>query len=164
MCGIETRRQWKYEVRPHKSEFSVAPIDRVSGESRFVAEILHVMATVPTVTINTAHPRDTDTRSMRKIRCHPFDNLAYDLVTRNQQWPNRRQISFNDMQIGTANSTRKNPEQNMSRLEFRTWVVPNLKEWSDSISRRRESCCFQLRSSFCGREPRSMPRTSIIPG
>jgi hypothetical protein len=50
-------------------------------------------------------------------------------MTGNELRLKRRQISFNDVQIGTTNSAGYDAQQHVPRLKRRTGHVPDLKKW-----------------------------------
>jgi hypothetical protein len=62
-------------------------------------------------------------------------------VAGNEPRANRRQISFGNVQVGPANATRKNSQQQIAGLRFRTGNILNLKEWFGRCSARDKDGC-----------------------
>lgn len=72
--------------------------------------------TEPAITIHTAHPGNTDTRTGGQIRRGSFDHFPDNLMAWNQSWPNRRQISFHNVQVSAANPASHDSKQHMPGL------------------------------------------------
>jgi hypothetical protein len=85
---------------------------------------------VPAIAIDTAHPGNADPRSERQLRGRAFDHFPDDLMTGNESRPQRRQISFNDVQVSATDSAGNHPKQNMSGCELWTGDILNIKERS----------------------------------
>ena len=68
------------------------------------------MVAVPAVAIYTAHPGNTDSRSQLQLGGCAFDHFPYDLMAGNESRPNRRQIFFHDVQIGSTHSAGDDPK------------------------------------------------------
>jgi hypothetical protein len=127
---VQTCWQGKCEVCAHEDILGIVPVHRISSERRPITRIFYSVKTVPAVTIYTAHPRDSDMRSDRQLRCLPFDHLSYDLMTRNRVWPDRWQVLLNDVQISTTNATGNNFEHDVPGLKLWTRNVLNFKDLS----------------------------------
>lgn len=143
MCVIQTSWQRKGEVRAHEDEFGVTSIHRVSGENRFIAQILHFMTAIPAITVHTSHPGNPHSRSDRQLRGRTFDYLSNDLMSGNERRLNRRQILFHDVQISPANSAGKNAKQNAPSLKLRTRNILGFEELSSCRARGCENGGFQ---------------------
>jgi hypothetical protein len=73
---------------------------------------------VPATTINTAHPRNSHTRADWQFGCGAFDHFPHDLMPRNDLRFKRRQIFFDNVEIGPAHAAGSDAKQNMSGLRF----------------------------------------------
>jgi hypothetical protein len=85
---------------------------------------------IPAITIDAAHPRNTDPGPPRQLRCLAFDDLSYNLVTRDESRLNRWQIALNDVQVSTADPASDDPKQHVSRHELGLRNILNLKKGS----------------------------------
>jgi hypothetical protein len=117
---IQSGRQGINEVPSHCHEFSVAAVHRISRERRLVAQILHFVTTEPAIAVDAAHPGNADARSDRQVRGRALDDFSDDLMTRGKPRPQRRQIPFDDMQVGATNSASQHSQQHMPGFDFRT--------------------------------------------
>jgi len=82
---VETGGQGKCEIGADERVFGVASVDAIAGEDRLIAEIFHVVAAVPAVAIDAAHPGNADARAGRELAGQQigrgaFDDFADDLV------------------------------------------------------------------------------------
>src|SRR5215831_4842346 len=75
----------------------------VAGERRRIAKILHVVMAVPTSSIDTAQPAHTNSRSHGQGSVS-LDDIAYDLMSRDQVGKSRRKFSFDNVQVSTTNA------------------------------------------------------------
>jgi hypothetical protein len=66
--------------------------------------------TEPAVVIDAAHPGNADTRSQLQLLGRAFDYLSHDLMTGNNSRPNRRKLSFNDVQVSPTHSASDDPQ------------------------------------------------------
>jgi hypothetical protein len=130
MYVIQPSGQRKGEIGAHEDILGIASIHRVSGEGGPIAQIFHVVMTVPAIAIDTAHPGNADPRSERQLRGRAFDHFPDDLMTGYELRSKRRQISFNDVQVSATDSAGNHPKQNMSGCELWTGDILNIKERS----------------------------------
>jgi hypothetical protein len=73
---------------------------------------------VPATTINTAHPRNSYPRADWQFGCGAFDHFPHDLMPGNDLRFKRRQIFFDNVEIGPAHAAGSDAKQNMSGLRF----------------------------------------------
>jgi hypothetical protein len=111
---VEGCRKWKNEILSCQSVLGISSIHGVAGEGWGIAEIFHAVATVPTGSVRSTDPGNTDARSGCQ-RLGAMYNFADDLVAGNYISAARRKFSFHDMQIGSADTTRVHAQQNMTR-------------------------------------------------
>jgi hypothetical protein len=78
-----------------------------------------MMPAKPAVAVDTAHPRDSNARSRRQIGGCAFRHFADNLVPRDDARMKRREIAFDDVEVGAANSASNYLDYNMSWLQFR---------------------------------------------
>jgi len=76
------------------------------------------MAAIPAVAIDASHPGDTDASSHWQSFGCSLDHLAHNLVAGNQFGKKRRQITFDDVQIGAANTAGLHTEQEIARCRL----------------------------------------------
>jgi len=127
---VEACGQWKGEVRARENILGIASVYRVSSKRWPVTQIFHSVTAVPAISVDAAHPGDPDPRSQRQLRGRAFDYLSYDLVAGNEPWLNRRQISLNNVQVGTTDPAGNYPKQHISGLELGARDVHDLQEGS----------------------------------
>jgi hypothetical protein len=65
-----------------------------------------------------------------------MNNFADDLVTGNYLRAPRRQFSFHDMQIGSADTTRSHAQQNMTRWDARQRSIADFQWMGGDFSGR----------------------------
>jgi hypothetical protein len=106
------------------------------------------MTAVPAIAVHATHPGNADSRSERQICGCAFDYLSHDLVARNELRSKRRQISFNDMQIGATDAASNDFEQNMPSFKVGPGSVRDLKELRSFRARGRKDGSFQFPQSF----------------
>ena len=94
-----------------RDEFGIAAIHRVAGEDRPIAQIFHRMTAIPAITIHAAHPGNAHARADRRLRAFTSDNFADDLMPGNQLRAKRREIAFDDVQVGSADATGEDAKQ-----------------------------------------------------
>jgi hypothetical protein len=106
------------------------------------------MMAIPAAPINSAHPRNTDTRSQWQLSRRAFDHLPNDLVTRNELRPNRRKISFDNVKISSTNPASEDPKQNMPSCKLWPGYIRHVDELSRCYVCRGKNSSFQLPLSF----------------
>jgi hypothetical protein len=70
-------------------------------------------AAIWTSSINATHPGNADACANRKIRRPALHNVADDLMPRNERRAQGRQFAFDDVEVGPADTTSANVEQNL---------------------------------------------------
>jgi hypothetical protein len=71
----------------------------------------------PAVTVDAAHPRDSDARSHGQFRGCAFHHFADNLMPWDDARMKRREVAFDDVKVGAANSAGNDFDHNMFRLE-----------------------------------------------
>jgi hypothetical protein len=117
-----------------------------------IAKILHLMLAEPAVAIGAAHPGDTHARSYRHCVGSPFHYFSNDLVSWDQVSPEHRQIAFDNVEVGTTDTARDHPQQNMSRLKLRARNILNTKAIPFSRELTVIDGCFH-ESTYQGSKP-----------
>jgi hypothetical protein len=84
-----------------------------------IAEVLHVVLAEPTGAVDPTEPSDADTRSERQVRGCAFYYLADNLMAGDDLRLDGRQIAFDDVEIGAADTTGDDLEQDLSGLRLR---------------------------------------------
>jgi hypothetical protein len=84
MDVIQAGGQWESEVGARKGILRVSTVHCISSKCRVITQVFHAVVAVPAITIDTAHPGNTDACSLRQIRRCAFDHLAHDLMARNE--------------------------------------------------------------------------------
>jgi hypothetical protein len=115
---VEIFRKRCNEIVASQCEFRVATVNRIAGEGRFVAEILAAQAAITAGAIGAADPRNAHASAHRKLRCGSAGDLSDDLVTRNQRPASYWQFPFDNVQIGPADATGPDPDQDVPRYRF----------------------------------------------
>jgi hypothetical protein len=85
--------------------------------------------------------------SRRQLSCCACDDLADDLMTWNELRLQRREISFNDVQVGTTNPAGNDAKRYVPRLHRRTGTSRILG--NDSVAERSDekTAAFIFRAS-----------------
>lgn len=122
---VQLRRERVNKVRARGGVLGVTTVDGVSSESWRVAKIFHTAAAIRTITVDSAHPGNADARAKRQFIGSALHNFTHDLMARNERSLPRRQLSFSDMQIGTAHSAGANAKQDL------TWTCLGLRNLFD---------------------------------
>jgi hypothetical protein len=91
------------------------------------------MAAEPTIAIYPAHPGNADAGSERQLWSRAFRYFADNLMTGNDAQLDWRQVSFDDVKIGAANTTGNDLEEHGSRLRPRPRDIfdRNPSAWSN---------------------------------
>ena len=79
-----------------------------------IAEVLHIVAAEPAIAVYPAHPGDAHARSDGQLRGCASDHFADYLMARNDARANGLKIAFDDMEIGAADATGMDFEQDFS--------------------------------------------------
>src|SRR5919198_1984892 len=91
-------RQWKAKALVDDRELGVATVDVVTREAGAVAKVLAVRATEPAFAVGAREPRDPDSPGLAHHR-------ADDLVPDHERKLPVRQLSVDDVEVGTADRT-----------------------------------------------------------
>jgi hypothetical protein len=98
-------------------ELGVAPIDRVTGKTRLIAEIFAAIAAIQALATGPGKPGDANpTACLESL--HPTSqrhHLAHDLVAGNEGQFRFRQLSVHHVEIRATNSARPDTNQNLAR-------------------------------------------------
>jgi hypothetical protein len=97
----------------------VATVDGVSGKDRRIAQVFEPATAIEAISVDSSNPGDTDASSLRQLAGRALDDLSYDLMTGDQRLLAERQVSFGDVEIGSADAAGTNPEKNLARGELR---------------------------------------------
>jgi hypothetical protein len=84
MDVIQAGGQRESKVGARKGILRVSTVHRISSKCRVITQVFHAVVAVPAITIDTAHPGDTDACSQRQVWGCAFDHLPHDLVARNE--------------------------------------------------------------------------------
>jgi len=128
MHVIQTGRQRKSEVRARQGIFGIASIYGISSEGRPITEILQSVTAVPAIAIYATHPGNTGSGSQRQLRGRTLNHLSDNLMARNELRFKRRQVPFNDVQVGTTDPAGNHPKQDMPGFKLWTRDILHLKE------------------------------------
>ena len=123
----EPRGKREREIRSDQSILGISAIHVVSRENRRVTEIFHSPKAVRTTVIHAAHPRHTDAHSWPEAGRLTSHNLAYNLMSGDDDVPNARKFTCSDMQI------RSNTPQ--ARTRRSRWRLVTSGEGISPISR-----------------------------
>jgi hypothetical protein len=116
---IESCRQWNNEIATRASEIGVAAVNGVAGESGRVTEILVTLEAIPAGSVRAADPGHAHASAEWKCRRGSACNLTDNLVTGYQWLAPGGQFALDNMQIGPANTTSPDPDQNVTARQFR---------------------------------------------
>ena len=116
MQVIESRRKREHEIGAGKGVLCITTVNGVAGESRRIAKVLASKPAILTGSVGTAYPGDANTRASRQLGRSSVNDLADDLMTGNVLFADRRQFAFDNVQVGPANTTGTNTQQNVARL------------------------------------------------
>jgi hypothetical protein len=107
-----------------------------------IAKILHLVFAEPAVPIRSAHPRDANAAALRYSLGSTLYNLTDDLMAWNQSRTKRGEITLNDMQVGTADTTSDDTQEYMTRLKLGTRNLFDAKMIALCIRYAVVDCCF----------------------
>jgi hypothetical protein len=141
---IQRWRQFEDEISARECVFGVASIDRVSGENRSIAKVLHIFLAIPARAIDSPDPGDADAGSNGKLGCGSIDDVANDLMTWNKLCLTRRQFAFDDVQVGPANAASTYTQENVSGNELRRRNVGDLQRTLENILRGIQHSRFHV--------------------
>ena len=121
MCGVQTGWQREGVARVGQGKLCVSACALVAGESCLVAEVFLAGAAVGALAAGPAQPGHTHPLSYRDV-LHPGpggNDLANDLVPRDDRVSKRWQVAIHDVQVGAAHPTGVHPEQNLPQAGTR---------------------------------------------
>jgi hypothetical protein len=104
---VEFGKERVGEVGADEGVFGVASVDGVAGEGGVVAEIFFVAKTEGAGAVGATDPGDADAGA---FGC-AVDDFADDLVTEDEGFLNERQVAFEDVEIGAADSAGEDAEE-----------------------------------------------------
>ena len=111
----------------------IAAINGVSSEDRRVAKIFQAAATVGTISINAANPRNADARAKGQLGGGAIDDISNDLVPRDEWALPLRELSLNNMQIGSAHAAGANPKKHVVCCQLWLGNFLDLKRLFDGL-------------------------------
>lgn len=124
---VERCGQRENKVSPGNCVLRIPSRDGVPGESGRVAEIFQTSLAVGASTVGSAEPGNADARAAGNFFRGAADNFTDDLMAWNHARLLGRQVAFDDMQIGAANTTGTHSQENMSDVELRSCDVGDLQ-------------------------------------
>jgi hypothetical protein len=71
------------------------------------------MPAIPASPVDAADPGNADAGAQGDFWRRAFDDLTYDLMTRNQGLVKLRKFAFDDMQIGSADAAGPHPQKHL---------------------------------------------------
>ena len=136
---VEFGRKFEHKVVACGRILGVTAVDGVSGEDGGIAEIFEAAVAVRANSIHTANPGDSNARAQWQLTRSALDNITNNLMSGNERFLSRRQLSLLDVQVGTADSASANPQQNAARRELGFGMLLDLKR----VFRRSQDGGFQ---------------------
>jgi hypothetical protein len=113
------RRDREAKTLVGNGELRVPAVDVVPGEARALAQVLAFGVAVTTHAAGPTQPRNPDAVADAKTVAGPRRNdLANDLMSRNERQAWFLQITVDDMEIGSADAACSDPNQNLIRARF----------------------------------------------
>jgi hypothetical protein len=123
------------------------------------------VAAVPAAPIHAADPGDTGPASQRQLCGRAPGYFAHDLVTGDELRPNRRQISFGNVEVSPANPARKDPQQHVASLQLRAGDLLNLnKRLGRPAPRDKNGCLHVLLPTWDAGNQATVPSCLFILG
>jgi hypothetical protein len=158
---IEGGWEWVGEVGANEGVFGIATVDGVAGEGEIVAEVFFTANAEGAGAVGAADPGDANAHAGGGIGCGTVDDLADDLVAEDEGFVGEREVAFEDVEVGTADSAGEDLEEEMVRCERRDRKIFELKRlvgvqdgsfhlMGSSRRRRRRSPWMTLIRNDCG--------------
>jgi hypothetical protein len=94
------------EVHAGIDVFAIPAIEVVAGELRVIAQVLGTMSAIPACLVGATQPRDANPHAERALDRGPIDDLADDLVARDEGITAWLELAGTNVEIGTTNGTR----------------------------------------------------------
>ena len=141
---IQLSGQREDKVRAGGCVFRITTVHRIASERGRVAEVLFAALTIPAGAVGAADPRHAHARAQRQLGCRAGDDVAHNLVSGYERDAPLRQFAFGDMQVGPANATGADFQQDVSRGRLRLRHVFNLQR---ALGDRRRACSERRPSS-----------------
>src|SRR2546428_7339950 len=114
---IERRRDWEAKISARESVSGIAAVNRVAGEGREVAEVFCIAEAIRASAVSPADPGDAHTCAMRKAI--PGDDLADDLMARDDSGIAGREFALDDVQVGAADAAGEHSQQKVAGFRVR---------------------------------------------
>jgi hypothetical protein len=114
---VEGVGQWVDKVGADDGVLGVASVDGVAGEGGVVAEVFFLAEAEGAGAVGAADPGDADTGVCGEFGSGAFKYLAYDLVAEDEGLVDEGEISFEDVEVGAADSADKNSKEDVIRDE-----------------------------------------------
>jgi len=123
------------EVGADEGVFGVAPVDGVAGEGGVVAEVFFVAETEGAGAVGSADPGDAYAGACGEFGGRAFDQFADDLVAGDEGLVDEREIAFEDVEVGAADSAGEDAEEDVvggeggaRDLFDREWLVGGVED------------------------------------
>ena len=128
MQVVESIAQRVGKVCAGDNSRGISPIDIVTSIDRIVAEILATVEAESARAIGAAEPRNTNTRpdGERNVGRDGGDH-ADDLMPGHDRRMVGLQVTFDDVEIGAANTARSNRDENLTCLQRRNIALLDVK-------------------------------------
>lgn len=133
MQVVEFGRKPEHKIVPGRGIFGIAAVNGVSSKDRRVAKIFQATATVGTISINTANPRDTDARAEGQLGGGAVDDISDNLVAWDEWTLSLWQLPFDNMQIGAAHPARANSKKYLICCKLWPGSLFDLKRLFDGL-------------------------------
>jgi hypothetical protein len=111
---VESSRQRVDKVVASESVLRITTGNCVTSKYWRIAKILETFLAIRARPISSAQPRDTHARTKRELIRSAIDYLAHDLMSGYESDLLWRQLAFNDVQVGAADSASTDAKQYVS--------------------------------------------------
>jgi hypothetical protein len=139
---VERGGQREYEIRTGERVFRVTSVDAVSGKGRRVAKVFQTVPAIPAASIHAAHPGDPHAGAHRQLRGGAARDFSHDLMARDERLTQRRQLSFDDVQVGAADAAGADPQQNFIAARLGPRHLTDAQRLMREVLRRDEQGGF----------------------
>ncbi len=118
---VEGGGQGEDEVGADEGVFGVAAVDGVAGEGGVVAEVFFVAEAEGAGAVDAADPGDADAGVCGEFGGGAFDDFADDLMAEGEGLVDEREIAFEDVEVGAADSAGEDAEEDVIGGEGWAW-------------------------------------------
>jgi hypothetical protein len=130
---VEGVGEGKHEVGADEGVLRIAAVDGVAGEGGVVAEVFFVAETEGAGSVGAADPGDADAGACEEFGGCAFDDFADDLVAEDEGFLDEGQVTFEDVEVGAADSAGEDSEENVVRGERRAGDVFDFERLVGSV-------------------------------